>query len=165
MKHITYIALGSNLGDRAQNLDRAIEALQDGGCTLLSCSSYIETEPEGFSSPHTFLNAAAMFETGLTPQQLLRLTQQVENDLGRTRKSQDGRYQDRPIDLDILLYDDWVISTPTLTLPHPRMHLRRFVLKPLSEIAPDLIIPTLNISVAEQLNNLADAPYREAARK
>lgn len=159
MKHIIYIALGSNLGNKALNLDKAIDLLQDRGCTLLSCSSYIETAPEGFQSAHTFLNAAAMFETSLTPQQLLRLTQQIEKDMGRTTKSVDDQYQDRLIDIDLLLFDDWTISTPTLTLPHPRMHLRRFVLKPLSEIAPDLVIPTLNTTVAEQLNNLADADY------
>lgn len=160
MKHLIYIAFGSNLGDTAQNIDRAIDRLQDNGCTLISCSSYIETRPEGFQSEHTFLNAAAMFETSLTPQQLLRLTQHIEKELGRTSKSMDGQYQDRIIDIDLLMFDDWTLSTPTLTLPHPKMHLRRFVLKPLSEIAPDLIIPSINITVAEQLNNLADADYR-----
>lgn len=159
MKHLIYIAFGSNLGDTAQNIDNAIDRLQDNGCTLISCSSYIETKSEGFQSEHTFLNAAAMFETGLTPQQLLRLTQQIEKNMGRTAKSVDGQYHDRIIDIDLLLFDDWTLSTPTLTLPHPRMHQRRFVLKPLSEIAPDLVIPTLNITVAEQLNNLADADY------
>lgn len=161
MRHIIYVALGSNLGNTAQNLDCAIESLQDNDCTLLRCSSYIETAPEGFHSDHTFLNAAAMFETRLTPQQLLRITQQIERDMGRDHKSVNGQYEDRIIDIDLLLFDDWTISTPTLTIPHPRMHLRRFVLKPLSEIAPDLIIPTLNISVAEQLNNLADADYHD----
>lgn len=159
MKHLVYIALGSNLGNTAHNIDRAIDRLQDKGCTLVSCSSYIETEPEGFQSVHTFLNAAAMFETSLTPQQILRLTQQIEKEMGRTSKSTGGHYEDRIIDIDLLLFDDWTLSTPTLTLPHPRMHLRRFVLKPLSEIAPDLIIPSINTTVAEQLNNLADAGY------
>ena len=98
-------------------------------------SSFIETEPWGFNSPHRFINAAAMLLTPMTPHDLLHATQQIERELGRTAKSDGSGYKDRPIDIDILTYDDLHIATPELTLPHPRMAEREFVVLPLREIA------------------------------
>ena len=132
--HKLYISLGSNLGNREELLRRAIELINERIGSVLRTSSFIETEPWGFQSEHPFLNAACKVQTTLTPRQCLRETQRIERELGRTSKSKDGIYHDRPIDIDLLLYDDLHISTPTLTLPHPRMYERDFVMIPLREI-------------------------------
>ena len=131
-----FLSLGSNLGDREQLLHRAIALIGERIGTVQRVSSFIETEPWGFESEHPFLNAACMVLTSLSPEQCLEATQQIEHELGRTQKSKDGIYHDRPIDIDLLLYDDLEISTPTLTLPHPRMYERDFVMIPLREILP-----------------------------
>ena len=131
-----YLSLGSNIGDRRSLLHRAITLIGERIGTVQRVSSFIETEPWGFESEHPFLNAACMVLTSLSPEQCLEATQQLERELGRTQKSKDGIYHDRPIDIDLLLYDDLEISTPTLTLPHPRMYERDFVMIPLREILP-----------------------------
>jgi len=131
-----YLSLGSNIGDRRSLLHRAITLIGERIGTVQRVSSFIETEPWGFESEHPFLNAACMVLTSLSPEQCLEATQQIERELGRTQKSKDGIYHDRPIDIDLLLYDDLEISTPTLTLPHPRMYERDFVMIPLREILP-----------------------------
>ena len=128
---LLYISLGANTGSRAATLRQALEALDRRLGRRVGCSSFYETEPVGFVSPHKFLNAAAAYETELTPRQLLRATQEVERLLGRTSKSRDGRYADRPIDIDLLMLDGVVVSEPDLCLPHPAMAGRRFVLEPL----------------------------------
>ena len=107
---------------------------------VLALSGFYETEPWGFRSDNTFLNAALQLETALPPLELLAATQAIELEMGRTQKS-DGTYHDRIIDIDILLYDDLVMQTPALTIPHPLMHERLFVMEPLSEIAPNVIHP------------------------
>ena len=114
---------------------------------VLALSGFYETEPWGFSSENTFLNAALRLETELKPEELLQVTEQVEADMGRKEKSH-GEYHDRIIDIDILLYDDLVIDTPRLVIPHPRMHERRFVLEPLCEIAPHVVHPVMKKSIA-----------------
>ena len=129
-----YLSLGSNLGDREQMLHRAIALIDERIGTVQRVSSFIETEPWGFQSEHPFLNAACMVLTKLSPEQCLAETQQIERELGRTTKSKDGIYHDRPIDIDLLLYGDLKLSTPKLTLPHPRMYERDFVMIPLREI-------------------------------
>ena len=134
MNYELYLSLGSNLGDREQMLHRAIALIGERIGTVQRVSSFIETEPWGFQSEHPFLNAACKVQTTLTPRQCLRETLRIERELGRTSKSKDGIYHDRPIDIDRLLYDDLHISTPTLTLPHPRMYERDFVMIPLREI-------------------------------
>ena len=131
-----YLSLGSNLGDREQMLHRAIVLIDERVGTVQRVSSFIETEPWGFESEHTFLNAVVMVLTTLSPEQCLKETQQIERELGRTTKSKDGIYHDRPIDIDLLMYGDLKLSTPTLTLPHPRMRERDFVMIPLREILP-----------------------------
>ena len=134
MSHEVYLSLGSNLGDREATLHEAINLLQQRAGEVLRTSSFLETDPWGFQSPNRFLNAAVCLLTDLTPHQLLAVTQQIERDLGRTAKTRSRAYADRPIDIDILLYDDIQLSTPELTIPHPLMHKRDFVMIPLKEV-------------------------------
>lgn len=149
-----YLSLGSNLGDRLRLIQEAVAALTVEAGPVTALSSLYETEPWGFSSPHRFLNVALALETTLSPETLLAVTQHIERDLGRTHKSVDGRYADRTIDIDLLFVGDAVLDTPALTLPHPRLHLRRFVLEPLCEIAPALLHPLLQKSVSQLLAEL-----------
>lgn len=132
--HIAYLGLGSNLGDRRRVMSETIERINELIGDVLSRSAFYETEPWGFVSDNTFLNAAVCVRTALSPFQLLEATQDIERVMGRTTKSEAGVYHDRVIDIDILLYDDLNISTPELTVPHPLMHEREFVMKPLGEI-------------------------------
>lgn len=129
-----YLSLGSNLGDRHTLLLSAIEALIGRVGRLVASSSFIETEPWGFQSPHRFMNAVVLMQTELSPRELLTVTQDIEKQLGRTTKSEGGVYHDRPIDIDILFYGDLHIDQPDLIIPHPRMHQRDFVMRPLREL-------------------------------
>ena len=151
-----YLGLGTNIGNKKENLTRAIEALSLalGPCTAQS--TFIETAPWGFDSDNAFLNCAVAFETELTPLELLDTTERIERELGRTIKSGGGIYHDRTIDIDILLYGNVVIDTPRLTIPHPLMHLRDFVLEPLAEIAPEAIHPALGKSIHQLAAELGD---------
>lgn len=132
--HIAYLSLGSNLGDRHATMQSAILLLDSQAGTVDRVSSAIETEPWGFESANKFLNMCVRIITTLSPEQLLATTKDIELQLGRTTKSVNGQYHDRPIDIDILTYDDLHINTPSLTLPHPHMHERDFVMIPLHEI-------------------------------
>lgn len=133
LPHKVYLGLGTNLGDREANIRQAIQLIGERVGAVVRQSSLIETEPWGFESPNKFLNAVILCETEQTPRQVLRLTQQIERDMGRRKKT--GRqYKDRPIDIDILLYDDITINEPDLKIPHPLMHERDFVMIPLNEI-------------------------------
>ena len=138
-KHLVYLSLGTNLGNKETNLRAAVQEIEKRIGRVVVLSAFYATEPWGFSSDNSFLNAACCVETFLTPFELLERTQAIERELGRTTKSVDGKYADRLIDIDLLLYDDNILSSPTLTLPHPLMHQRDFVLKPMTEIAPDTI--------------------------
>lgn len=136
--HRLYLSLGSNLGDREQTMRRAIELLGVFVGKVCRESSMIETEPWGFESRNKFLNMCVMLTTRLAPMEVLSETRRIETMLGRTVKTTSpGRYHDRPIDIDLLLYDDLRLCTPALTLPHPRMHERDFVMIPLAEIIDD----------------------------
>ena len=132
--HKLYIGLGSNLGNKEELLHRALELINESIGSVLRTSSFIETEPWGFQSDNTFLNGACLVETSLSPLQCLSETQKIERLLGRTHKSINGEYHDRTIDLDLLMYDDLEMNTPELTLPHPHMQERDFVMIPLIEI-------------------------------
>ena len=145
-----YLSLGSNQGDRRKNIEDAVSLLNvELGTPYKRISSLLETEPWGFESDNTFLNCVAAFETGLSPEELLNTTERIERELGRTTKSTGGTYHDRVIDIDILLYGNETIATPRLTIPHPLMHKRDFVLEPLAQIAPDAIHPIFGKSIAE----------------
>ena len=146
-----YFSLGTNLGDKEQNLRLAVQHIEERIGKIVSLSAFYATAPWGFSSEHTFLNAAACVETLLPPLSVLHLTQEIEREIGRTHKSVGGVYSDRVIDIDLLLYDDRVLDTPELKLPHPLMHERRFVMEPLAEIAPDLVHPILKKKMRELL--------------
>lgn len=150
-----YIGLGSNLGDRAENLRRGIRGLQEAGFEVTRLSQIYETEPvETFAQPK-FLNMVVELSVSSLPdpEAVLARLLQIELSLGRTRDTLKGP---RTIDLDLLLYGDQSIQTESLTLPHPRLHLRRFVLTPLGELAPTLVHPTLSNPIAELLEGLAD---------
>ena len=142
-----YLGLGTNMGNKRRNMITAAALLAERAGDVLALSGFYETEPWGFSSENTFLNAALRLETELSPEELLQMTEQIEVDMGRKEKSH-GEYHDRIIDIDILLYDDLVEDTPRLVIPHPRMHLRRFVLEPMLEIAPDAVHPVMKKSIA-----------------
>lgn len=116
---------------------------------VASLSAFYATEPWGFSSDNTFLNAAVGVETSLTPLEVLAVTQAIEREMGRTHKSAGGAYSDRVIDIDLLLYADLVMDTPALQLPHPLMHERLFVMEPLAEIAPAVVHPVLRKTMRE----------------
>lgn len=133
--HKVYLGLGSNLGDCRKNLERAIRLIDDRVGRVIRQSSFIETEPWGFESDHQFMNAVILCETEKTPREVLQLTQRIERDTGRKKKTQSSHlYSDRPIDIDVLLYDDIVVDEPDLKIPHPLMHERDFVMIPLEEI-------------------------------
>lgn len=138
--HTVYLSLGTNLGDKEHNLVSAIKEIERRIGPVRAQSAFLTTEPWGFKSENTFLNAAVRVETKLSPNALLRVTQQIEQEMGRTQKSsvdpQQSKviYHDRIIDIDILLYDDLHINTKKLTIPHPHMYERDFVLIPLKEI-------------------------------
>lgn len=136
-----YVGLGSNLGDRAATLRRALELLAaEPGLAVVGVSSFVETEPWGYADQPWFLNAVCALETTLEPRALLERLLDVERRLGRTRG--DGpRFGPRTVDLDLLLHGDAVVAEPGLQLPHPRLHERAFVLAPLAELAPELVVP------------------------
>ena len=133
-----YLSLGTNLGDRQSNLETAIALIGQRIGTVSAKSDIIETEPWGFESSNRFLNMAIKVETLLQPLETLDATKEIERQLGRTEKSVNGQYHDRVIDIDMLMYDNIVMNTPELTLPHPLMHQRPFVMEPLAQIAPEL---------------------------
>ena len=147
------ISLGSNLGSGEENILKSLELLKENGIGILAVSNFYKTIPEGFLSENLFTNAAAIAETNLDADSLVKLILSIENQLGRTRNT--DSYEDRIIDLDVLLFGNEVIETEVASIPHPKMHLRRFVLEPLSEIAPNWEHPILKIKIIDILNHLS----------
>ena len=150
-----YVSVGSNLGDRAGNLLLGVRGMMEAGLDVIRLSSVYETEPVGTSSPSPFLNMVAELRGNSLPppEQMLARMLRVEYALGRTRETP---MAPRTIDLDLLLYKNETRATQFLALPHPRLHVRRFVLTPLAELAPRLVHPTLKKTIAELLERLED---------
>lgn len=153
---IVFLSLGSNLGDRLFNIAQAIRRMSDHNIRTRKFSSVYETSSWGFQSDSDFLNAVIMAETYKTEIELLDVIKSVERSLGRIRLSSEAGYQSRTIDIDVLLYDDRILNTPELVIPHPLMHLRLFVLKPLSEITKDKELPGFTKSALELLAECND---------
>ena len=137
-RHRVFLGLGANLGDRRQTLLKAYEEIEKLIGPLVGRSAFYVSEPWGFVSENNFLNSVVCCETCLEPREVLRATQQIERQLGRTRKSVDGVYHDRLIDIDILLYDNLHINECDLKIPHPLMLQRDFVMRPLTEVLGQL---------------------------
>lgn len=158
------VSFGSNLGDRDAQIRQAAAMLAERIGSLRILSSIIETRPWGFASSHLFCNAAAIYDTQLTAEEILLAAEDVERQLGRMAKTQHSHYADRAIDIDLLALDDEVINTPRLTLPHAHIAQRRFVLEPLVEIASETVHPVLKKTYAELLAMLNELQIEKVAQ-
>lgn len=156
-----YISLGTNLGDRLSNIESAYQCIEIECGRIVSRSSFYKTPPWGFASDEDFVNSVVEINTKLEVHDLLKAIQKIEKNLGRTRAQSNQDYQDRIIDLDIIDYNGMILSTEKLVLPHPRMHLRDFVLIPLCEISPNWNHPVLNKSIEKIINNLPNERFIE----
>jgi 2-amino-4-hydroxy-6-hydroxymethyldihydropteridine diphosphokinase len=151
---VAYIGFGSNIGDRLKHIQNAIHALsKTEGITLQEISSVYKTDPVGYETQEPFLNGVAAIQTNLSPLSLLRTLKDIEIAVGRQHRI---RWGPREIDLDLLIYGDLRLQTEKLVVPHPAMHLRRFVLAPLAEIAPDLVHPVFQETIETLLEHLED---------
>lgn len=148
------LSLGSNIEPREEHLKKAIAEIADWSESALKVSNMYSTEPVGFRSEKDFLNLAVLFETSCSPAELLAKIHAVESKMGRIRTP--GRVEDRIIDMDILFYDDLVLNTDELSIPHPRLHERSFVLTPLLDIVPDLVHPILHKTIWELYDECKD---------
>lgn len=148
------LSLGSNIEPREEHLKKAIAEIADWSESALKVSNMYTTEPVGFRSEKDFLNLAVLFETSCSPAELLAKIHAVESKMGRIRTP--GRVEDRIIDMDILFYDDLILNTDELSIPHPRLHERSFVLTPLLDIVPDLVHPILHKTIWELYDECKD---------
>ncbi|MDI1472334.1 2-amino-4-hydroxy-6-hydroxymethyldihydropteridine diphosphokinase [Thermodesulfovibrio sp. 1176] len=146
-----YLSIGSNIGNREENLKKAIEELKNYGLVISKISSIYNTSPWGFTEQEDFLNMALEVYTTLEPLELLKCIKKIEKNLGRTDTI---KYGPRIIDIDIIFYNDLILKSKELIIPHPLMHERYFVLKPLSEIAPDFVHPEIGLTVQKLLEKL-----------
>ncbi|MFA8300039.1 MAG: 2-amino-4-hydroxy-6-hydroxymethyldihydropteridine diphosphokinase [Hyphomicrobiales bacterium] len=150
---LAYLLIGGNQGNREQFMNMAVDMIKEYG-EIQKLSSIYETKAWGFTTEQSFLNQVIALSTSLSPYLLLEVAQKIEHELGRIRKSQ--QYSSRTMDVDILFYDDIISEDPKLTLPHPRLHLRKFTLIPLNEIAPKLIHPKFKKDIELILNECDD---------
>lgn len=150
-----YLGLGSNLGDKESNLHLSIEKIKERIGKVISLSAFYASEPWGFESDNSFLNAAVCVETVLSPLVLLEEIQKIEKEMGRTKKSTGGIYSDRLIDIDILFYGNLIIRSEKLSVPHPLIKERSFVIIPLNEIAPELIDPETGKTIRTLCNEIS----------
>lgn len=155
-KHLVILGVGSNLGNRIDTIKNAIFNLSCEGILPQTISSYYETEPWGLKNQKDFMNVVLLATTELNPMHVLQVTQGIELNMGRIRKE---HYGPRIIDLDILFYDQLILKTKALTIPHPQIHKRNFVLIPLQEIMPDFKHPILNLSI-DKLTQMSNDPGR-----
>ena len=154
-KHTVYISIGSNIGDKRANCQRGITLLVSSGmATLKEQSRFYVTEPMGYKDQDWFINAVVCIETGVDPHRLFHQLKQIETTVGR--KADTIRFGPRILDLDILFYDDEIIDTPLLVIPHPRLHKRRFVLQPFCDIEPRKVHPILKKDMQDLLGKLND---------
>lgn len=154
MAYRIFLGLGSNLGDKEKNIEEAYRRIEERIGKIVFKSAFYVTRPEGFLSGNWFVNTVCEVVSDMPVDEVFAITQTIEKQLGRTKKSENGNYADRVIDIDMLMLDDSIIDTPELTVPHPRMHLRRFVLVPFAEIAPDVVHPVLKQSIRDLLEQL-----------
>ncbi len=152
-----FLSLGSNLGDRIINLHHAIELISNRGISTIGVSSFYETEPWGYKGQPPFINAALEVEVALNARELLSTLKSIELEMGR---EESPRWGPRLIDIDIIFFGNEIVSYPELTIPHPLMHKRLFVLEPLVEIAPDFIHPLFNKNIKTLLEELNEKHYK-----
>jgi len=156
---VAYIGIGSNLGDKVNNCLQSIKKIgRLPKCKVIARSSLFKTEPQGVTGQDWYTNCVVKIRTKLTPPELLQSLMNIELDMGRRRKK---KWEARIIDLDILLFNQEIISSESLSIPHPLLHERRFVLEPLAELAPDLLHPILKLTVITLKNALPQRPYVE----
>lgn len=150
-----HISIGSNIGDRRALIGQAVAAVETLCGSEAKCSDIMESEPWGYDSPNTFMNMSIAVTTNLGPHELLNALLRIQNDIDPSPHRDDtGQYTDRAIDIDLIAIDDMIIDSPELTLPHPRMHMREFVLKPMCQTAPGWRHPILHLTPAEALERL-----------
>jgi len=160
---IAYIGIGSNLGDKLFNCRHSIDKInQLPRCHVIACSSIFKTEPEGVAGQDWYANCVAQVTTTRHPHQLLKGLLSIESDMGRIRKK---RWEARIIDLDILLFGQEIIESNNLVIPHPLLHIRRFVLEPLVQLAPNLVHPVLKLTISQLLNKLPKGPSFEVLKE
>jgi len=154
-KHISYILAGGNIPVREDYIAEAALILQNSGIKILHCSSIYESTPWGFTAEQNFLNQVFKLSTSLSPEELLNVLLNTEQKLGRKRTNKNG-YHSRVIDLDILFYNDQIVESKNLTIPHPRIAERRFTLEPLNELIPEFVHPVIGLSIHTLLNKCQD---------
>ena len=156
---LVYLGLGSNLGDRVGYIQQAVQMLKDNNdIKIINASSFYETEPVGIKSERWFVNAVIALETNIEPENLLKICIEIESILGRKRESLNKKlnYESRNIDIDVLFYDDLILSTDIIQIPHPKVHQRAYTLVPMLELAPDFVHPIFNSSIINIHTTLLD---------
>jgi len=154
MHHSVFLALGSNLGDRQKNIEETLDKIAERIGKITSLSAFYITTPVGFHSVHLFFNCVCEVVTDLDIFTLFSMTQEIEKEMGRSVKSEEGHYSDRIIDIDLIIAGSLIVRTPELTIPHPAFHTRDFVLAPLCEIAPDMVHPVIGKTIRQLKDEL-----------